>query len=95
MAQLKTFFVEVAYALPDRQCLLQVEIENDATIETAIYRSGILAMFPDIDLTTQKVGIFGKELKLSEKVHAGDRVEIYRPLSIDPKEARRIRAIKN
>ena len=91
----KTFFVEVAYALPERQCLLQVEIENNATIETAIYRSGILERFPDIDLSTQKVGIFGKVAKLSDKVRAGDRVEVYRPLSIYPKEARRTRANKN
>ncbi len=51
----------------------------------AIERSGILAQFPEIDLDTQKVGVFGKVLALETKLEDGDRVEIYRPLIADPK----------
>jgi putative ubiquitin-RnfH superfamily antitoxin RatB of RatAB toxin-antitoxin module len=88
----KTFNVEVAYATPTAQKILQVEVEESSTLETAIDRSGILDLFPEIDLGKQKVGVFGKIKKLNEKVKAGDRIEIYRPLILDPKEARRKRA---
>lgn len=88
--------IEVAYALPHKQTLITLEIEEGATIERAILCSGILNEFPDIDLTQQKVGVFGKLKALSDIVKAGDRIEIYRPLIIDPKEARRAkdRALK-
>ena len=92
---LKKFFVEVAYALPQEQCILTLEVEEGTNIETVIDRSGILEKFPDIDLMKQKVGIFSKIKKLTDKVFAGDRIEIYRPLLIDPKEARRKRGRKN
>ena len=86
--------IEVAYATPARQSLLPVEVPVGCTIETAIYRSGILELHPDIDLNTQKVGIFSKTKTLATIVKAGERIEIYRPLTIDPKEARRKRAGK-
>lgn len=87
--------VEVAYALPDKQTILSVKVEEGSSIETAIDRSGIFDIFPDIDLMKQKVGIFSQLKQLSDTVQEGDRVEIYRPLLIDPKDARRKRANKN
>jgi len=69
-----------------------IKVTEGSTIETAIERSGVLDIFPEIDLMKQSVGIFGRKKKLSDTVSEGDRVEIYRPLEIDPKEARRLRA---
>ncbi len=86
--------VEVAYAKPDQQRIVTVEVEAGCTIEMAILRSGIVSLFPEIDLTKQKVGIFGKHRELTDVVGEGDRIEIYRPLIIDPKEARRAKAKK-
>lgn len=84
--------VEVVYALPDVQVLMQVRLAEGATVEAAIRASGVLEAFPEIDLTQNKVGIFSKLVKLDEIVRDKDRVEIYRPLIADPKEVRRKRA---
>jgi putative ubiquitin-RnfH superfamily antitoxin RatB of RatAB toxin-antitoxin module len=84
--------VEVAYALPDEQLILSVTGEPGLTVGQAIERSGILERFPEIDLATSKVGVFGKLSKLDAPLNPGDRVEIYRPLIADPKEARKKRA---
>jgi putative ubiquitin-RnfH superfamily antitoxin RatB of RatAB toxin-antitoxin module len=84
--------VEVAYALPDRQVILALDVAADASVEEVIRASGILAQFPDIDLASNKVGVFGKLGKLTDTLHPGDRVEIYRPLIADPKEVRKKRA---
>ncbi len=86
--------VEVAYATPEKQVILTVDAEPGVTIEEAIVASGILAQFPEIDLAKNKVGIFGKAGKLDQKMAAGDRVEIYRPLIADPKAARKKKAKK-
>lgn len=86
--------VEVAYALPDRQVLIKVDVPGGATIRDAIDASGILQRFAQIDLGRDAVGIFGKIAKLDDGLSAGDRVEIYRALTMDPKEARRQRARK-
>ena len=86
----KLFTVEVAYAMPDKQCILKVEVEPGTTIEMAIKRSGILSQFPGMNF--ESVGIFGKRKSLSDLVHDGDRIEIYRSLKIDPKDARRAKA---
>lgn len=94
MANDKEIKVEVAYATPERQQILTVLVLPGSTIETVIDRSGILELFPEIDLMKQKVGIFSQQKKLSDSVSDGDRIEIYRPLTIDPKEARRRRAAK-
>ncbi|MCW8956386.1 MAG: RnfH family protein [Gammaproteobacteria bacterium] len=83
--------VEVAYALPDVQQIIAVDMPAGCTAEQAIHESGILDKFPDIDLSKAKVGVFGKLSKLSVELAAGDRVEIYRPLIADPKEVRRKR----
>jgi len=77
--------VGIAYALPKRQVWITVEVHEGATIQEAIDRSGILEQFPDIDLSQQKVGIFGKVAALDAKLEEGDRVEIYRTLIADPK----------
>lgn len=84
--------VEVAYALPDEQVILSLEVESGTTIEQAIAQSGILETYPAIDLSKQKVGIFGKLKKMDQVLRAGDRVEIYRPLIADPREIRKQRA---
>jgi len=83
--------VEVAYALPNEQRIISVVVEEGCTIETAIDRSGIVELYPEIDLNRQKVGVYSKARKLTDRVEEGDRIEIYRPLIIDPKEARRRR----
>lgn len=84
--------VEVAYARPDEQAIIPVEVSEGATLEQTIIRSRILERFPEIQLQTAKVGVFGKLSKPSAIVRAGDRVEIYRPLVADPKEVRKKRA---
>ena len=92
MENADTIPVEVVYALPDRQAILALEVAADATIAAVIEQSGILEQFPEIDLGENKVGVFGKLGKLTDTLHAGDRVEIYRPLIADPKEVRKQRA---
>lgn len=86
--------VEVAYALPERQSLLTVSVDRQATVEQIIEQSGILQQFSDIDLNQQKVGVWSRPVKLDDRVKAGDRIEIYRPLIADPKDLRRRRAEK-
>jgi putative ubiquitin-RnfH superfamily antitoxin RatB of RatAB toxin-antitoxin module len=90
----KRINIEVAYALLDQQWLLAVEVEEGSTIEAAILQSGILQQAPAINLRRQTVGVFSKRKQLSDVVEDGDRIEIYRPLVIDPKEARRAKAKK-
>jgi len=92
MANAEKIPVEVAYALPEKQVILKLMVAPDATLEGAIRTSGILEQFPDIDLGKNKVGVFGKPGKLSDALHPGDRVEIYRPLIADPREVRKKRA---
>lgn len=86
------FTIEVAYALPDEQVILEVNIDASTTVKQAIEQSGVLEMYPDIDLGKQRVGIFSKPAKLDATLSEGDRIEIYRPLIADPKEVRRQRA---
>ena len=90
---IKKIPVELAYALPDQQILLSLDVEPGTTVGELIEQSGILEQFPDIDVgKTNKVGIFGKLTKLNTVLREKDRVEIYRPLIADPKEVRRRRA---
>lgn len=84
--------VEVAYALPEQQVIIPVKMVEGATAEAAILASGIVNKFPEIDLSANKIGIFGKLSKLDVVLRDLDRVEIYRPLIADPKEVRRQRA---
>ncbi|NBS16941.1 MAG: RnfH family protein [Gammaproteobacteria bacterium] len=85
--------VEVAYARPERQVIVRIKMTTPATIEQAIKASGILDQFPEIDPLIG-VGLFGHQLPLETQLQGGDRVEIYRPLMIDPREARRARALR-
>lgn len=87
--------VEVVYAASGMQALVTLKMPAGATVEDAIQASGFMMHFPDIDLTVNRVGIYGKACSLDQKLKTGDRVEIYRPLQHDPKEARRQRAVKN
>ncbi|WP_343463618.1 RnfH family protein [Pantoea sp.] len=84
--------VEVVYALPEKQYLHPVTLEEGATVQQAIEASGVLSLRKEIDLAENKVGIFSRPVKLGDVVQEGDRVEIYRPLIADPKELRRQRA---
>ncbi len=84
--------IEVAYAKPERQLILVLEAEPGITAKEAVMRSGILDEFPEIDIETVKLGIFGKAAPASTVLKPMDRVEIYRPLIADPKEARKKRA---
>ena len=86
--------VEVAYALPEKQYLQRVKLDEGATVEEAIRASGLLELRRDIDLAKNKVGIYSRAVKLADVVKDGDRVEIYRPLIADPKALRRQRAEK-
>ena len=83
---------EVAYAKPEEQVILSLEVDAASTVEEIIRRSGILERFPEIDLASAKVGVFGKLTQLNATINPGDRIEIYRPLIADPKEARKKRA---
>jgi putative ubiquitin-RnfH superfamily antitoxin RatB of RatAB toxin-antitoxin module len=84
--------VEVAYALPHAQQIIPIKAQNGITAEAAILQSGILQKFPEINLSENKIGLFGKLTKLDTPLRHMDRVEIYRPLIADPKEVRKQRA---
>jgi putative ubiquitin-RnfH superfamily antitoxin RatB of RatAB toxin-antitoxin module len=86
--------IEVCYALPDEQALIAVELPEGATVQQALDASGILRRYPQIDLKKQKVGVFGKLKPLDTVLADHDRVEIYRPLIVDPKAARQRRVEK-
>jgi putative ubiquitin-RnfH superfamily antitoxin RatB of RatAB toxin-antitoxin module len=84
--------VEVCYATSLSQTLLSVKLPANSTVAKAIIVSGILDQFPEIDLTKVKVGIWSKKASLNDIVIDGDRIEIYRPLLINPNQARLLRA---
>lgn len=86
--------IEVAFADENQQTIISLKVKLDCTVNEAIQQSHILQQFPAIDLTINKVGIFGKQVALDAILQPGDRVEIYRPLLIDPKQARLLRARK-
>jgi len=84
--------VEVTYALEKKQTLLELEVSEGTTLKQAVELSGIIDTYPQIDLTKDKTGIFGKIAKLDTVLREKDRVEIYRPLIADPKQVRKERA---
>ena len=86
--------VEVAYAKPKTQALLPLEIPDGTTVGDAINASGILNLFPEIEQNPLSVGIFGRPCALETQLNPGDRVEIYRPLIVDPRAARLERSRK-
>lgn len=88
----ETMVVEVAYARPERQLIVRVAVSEGATVEEALWASKIQEEFPEIDLGSAPVGVFGKLSERDARLRPGDRVEIYRPLIADPKEIRKQRA---
>ena len=87
--------ITVCYATLEKQVQIELSVEESCTVELAIKRSKIREQFPEIKLAGIAVGIFSQRVKLDSNLQDGDRVEIYRPLTIDPKDARRLRAGKN
>lgn len=86
--------IEVVYGVPDKQKILAITMKEHSTVEQAIIESGMMALFDDIDLAKNKVGIWNRAARLTDKLEEGDRIEIYRPLLADPKEVRKRRAEK-
>jgi hypothetical protein len=76
--------IGVAYSEPGQQIWLNIEVPDESTVKDAIQRSGILKQFPHINLAAQKVGVFGRLVKLEAGLKAGDRIEIYRGIIADP-----------
>lgn len=102
MSDIETITVEVVYALPHQQKIIPLLVEPGTTAYQAVVKSGITRFFPELDLENSPLGIFGQTLGTKGlapakqyELQAGDRVEIYRPLTADPKEARRKRAAKS
>ena len=92
MSSEQNITVEVAYALPNQQLIIPVQVAAETNAEAAIQASGILNKFPEINLNTQQIGIFGKLTRLDTTLRHLDRIEIYRPLIADAKEVRKRRA---
>ena len=90
----KLVTIEVVYALPDKQTLLKLDVESGCTAQQAVEQSGVLSQYPEIDLANSKLGIFSKACKHDYVLEHGDRVEIYRPLLIDPKQRRKEKVAK-
>ena len=84
--------IEVVFALPREQYVVNIEVPEKSTVDDAIRESKIIDKYPEINLDVNKTGIFGKPAKRDAELHPGDRVEIYRPLICDPKEMRKQRA---
>jgi putative ubiquitin-RnfH superfamily antitoxin RatB of RatAB toxin-antitoxin module len=77
--------IGIAYVQPPTEVWLRLEIPEQSTVQDAIEQSGILQMCPCIDLAAQEVGVFGKVTRLDARLSAGDRIEIYRPITCDPR----------
>lgn len=92
----KKIHIEVAYARPDLQKIIALEVPEGTSVFDGACQSGIENVFPEIDFETVDMGLFGKVVKApkTETLRDGDRIEIYRPLIIDPKQARLNRAAK-
>ena len=92
MASSQTLRVEVVYARSGRQHLVTLELAADATAGEALQQSGLLEKFPELGAATCRLGVYGLPVAPTRVLRDGERVEIYRPLKTDPKEARRVRA---
>jgi putative ubiquitin-RnfH superfamily antitoxin RatB of RatAB toxin-antitoxin module len=86
--------IEVVYGLPHKQVLLSLKVPKGTSMLNCIKLSGIVKHFPEIIPEEAVIGIFSKLCKLEDVIHQGDRIEIYRPLTADPKEMRKLRAEK-
>lgn len=91
----KPIQITVVYALPQRQWVQPVQLPSGATVQMAIERSGLLQVFPGLRLEAIEAGIFHRRCGLDTPLRDGDRVEIYRPIQLDPKDARRLRAARS
>lgn len=87
-----TIAVEIVYALPLEQKVIQIELEEGATVDDAVKRSGLLEQHPELDTAGWPLGIWGRAVMRSQILRDRDRIEIYRPLTADPKQVRRKRA---
>jgi len=85
--------VEVVYAQADEQCVIELDLPPAATAVEAVRRSGLLERYPEIDVETARFGLHGRLIAGGAPLTDGDRVEIYRPLRADPKQARRRRVL--
>jgi putative ubiquitin-RnfH superfamily antitoxin RatB of RatAB toxin-antitoxin module len=92
----KMINVEVSYALPNKQQIIPLQVAEGTTVYEAASLSGIEKQFPELELASSKMGVFGKVVSKPKEVtlNEGERVEIYRPLIADPKEVRKTRAAK-
>ena len=86
--------IEVVYGVPHKQKILTLLLAAGITVEQAVIESGIIDLFPEIDLTINKVGVWNRAVKLTDTVNDLDRIEVYRPLIADPKDVRKRRAEK-
>lgn len=93
-ANIESLSIEVVYGTPERQTIKTITVPENTNVEEAILASNIMADYPEIDLSENKVGIWNRTCKLSDVLKDNDRIEIYRPLIADPKEVRRQRAEK-
>jgi putative ubiquitin-RnfH superfamily antitoxin RatB of RatAB toxin-antitoxin module len=94
MSEENTISVEVAYAMPHKQSLLELKVAEGTTAIDAAKQSGVAKQYEGVDLDDAKFGIFGKAVAPGQVLREGDRVEIYRPLVADPKEVRKARAAR-
>lgn len=88
------FWIELVYALPASQKQYRFEIEEGATVQQALDMSGVWREFPELQQQELLVGIWGKRVTLQHVLCANDRIEIYRPLVIDPKQARQVKVLR-
>ena len=88
----RSLAIEVACALPARQAVVALAVAPGTTAREAVRASGIAVRFPEVDVAACKLGIWGEPVADGRRVRDGDRVEVYRPLAIDPRAARRERA---
>ena len=94
MSNTDSINIEVAYALPEKQLILELQVPEGTSVIEAARQSGINGRFEGVDLDNAKFGIFGKVVSPKQVLHEGERVEIYRPLIADPKEVRKERAAR-
>lgn len=87
-----TIGIEVVFALPRRQELIRLAMDRGATVADAIEQSGLQRKFPDVPFADLQAGIWGRAVPRQHVLGDGDRVELYRPLERDPRDARRILA---
>ena len=83
------FDVEIVFALPDRQLLKSVRVACGETVADVVAKSGLREDFPEFEIDSLALGIWGHEVDRTRPIKEGDRIEIYRPLEMDPREARR------